>query len=245
VDTVSRAKITLDPFGVVGLPELVYVTSHAASATTATIQRIAGQPLRTHNAAETWVHGPVAEDFTEFQSQLDNQFHTSVFTQAQQLLSSSGAGVPSAINKGTEAQSLTMQGGALVWKNPVGKRVSLLLTGGPTVGGNVATLGSVVIPTQAQTYALTLTGYWCGYNDTLADHFQFVLNVNGSPVAFGSERHSGSANERRIYALPTSLESIITAGNTATISATIQRIGGTGTITEQNSGMLTANFVWQ
>lgn len=108
VDGVSRAKIVLDPFGTQGLPELVYVTSHAAASTTATIQRISGQPLRQHNSSEQWVHGPSAEDFTEFQAQLDNQFHTSVFTAAGQVLASSAAGTPSAVNVGNEYEALTV-----------------------------------------------------------------------------------------------------------------------------------------
>lgn len=68
---VTQAKVTLDPFGVNGTPELVYVTTHAAGSNTATITRVAGQPLRQHLASTTWLHGPTAEDFREFQAQLN------------------------------------------------------------------------------------------------------------------------------------------------------------------------------
>ncbi len=91
-------KIALDPFS--DAPELIHVTAHTNGANTATIVRLATppQPLRQHITGETWVHGPTAEDFNDFQTQLDNQFHTSIFTAANQTLVSSASNTPVAVS---------------------------------------------------------------------------------------------------------------------------------------------------
>lgn len=58
------AVIVLDPEAKYGAPEIVYVTAHTASATSATISR--GQEstsAREHIAGTRWIHGPVENDF--------------------------------------------------------------------------------------------------------------------------------------------------------------------------------------
>lgn len=58
------AKIILDPLGLSGAPEVVYVTAHTASATTATISRAAeGTTARQFAAGTTWVNGPTLVDW--------------------------------------------------------------------------------------------------------------------------------------------------------------------------------------
>lgn len=66
------AVVVLDPEGLNGLPEIVYITAHTAAATTATVTRVAeGSSTgnvygtaggRTHPVATKWWHGPVASD---------------------------------------------------------------------------------------------------------------------------------------------------------------------------------------
>lgn len=57
----DEAIITLDPNRVNGAPEIVRVTAHTGSATSATIDRGEfGTVAREHPAGTAWVHGPVA-----------------------------------------------------------------------------------------------------------------------------------------------------------------------------------------
>lgn len=60
---VDRAVITLDPNRVNGAPEIVYVTAHTGSATSATILRgQEGTAARQHPSGTFWVHAPTALD---------------------------------------------------------------------------------------------------------------------------------------------------------------------------------------
>lgn len=65
IDTTNHAVIVLDPDGVGGTPEIVYVTAHSPGATTATIGRAKeSTTARQHNQNTTWVHTGVASDFS-------------------------------------------------------------------------------------------------------------------------------------------------------------------------------------
>ena len=58
------AAITLDPLGTAGAPEVVWVTAHTASATSATIVRAReGTTARQHASGTAWVHGPTPADY--------------------------------------------------------------------------------------------------------------------------------------------------------------------------------------
>lgn len=62
------AIIVLDPDGVSGRPEAVRVTAHAASATSATVEReveqsYGGSPARAHAANMNWYHAAIPKDF--------------------------------------------------------------------------------------------------------------------------------------------------------------------------------------
>ena len=60
----DTAVITLDPNRVNGAPEIVYVTAHSASATTATILRgQEGTAARAHPQGTFWVHAATRVDF--------------------------------------------------------------------------------------------------------------------------------------------------------------------------------------
>ena len=65
VGSTQHMPITLDPDGVGGDPEIVWITAHTAGATTATISRAQeGTTARAHNRDTPWVHGPTALDVT-------------------------------------------------------------------------------------------------------------------------------------------------------------------------------------
>jgi len=56
--------IVLDPAGTAGDPEIVHVTAHTSSATTATISRAEeGTTARQHASGVAWLHGPTTHDF--------------------------------------------------------------------------------------------------------------------------------------------------------------------------------------
>lgn len=60
------AALILDPAGSAGNPEIVWVTAHTASATTATIARAKeGTTARQHLLAVAWAHGPTIMDFNQ------------------------------------------------------------------------------------------------------------------------------------------------------------------------------------
>lgn len=62
----NHAIIILDPLRAAGAPEIVVVTAHTASATSATITRGAyGSTARQHASGTLWVHAPTREDFIQ------------------------------------------------------------------------------------------------------------------------------------------------------------------------------------
>lgn len=66
IDTTNHAVIVLDPDGLEGAPEIVYVTTHTASATTATILRAQEGTLAVaHSVDVPWVHAATILDFLE------------------------------------------------------------------------------------------------------------------------------------------------------------------------------------
>ena len=63
IDSTNYMVITLDPLGVDGAPEIVYVTAHSAAASTTTIVRgQEGTTARPHNQNTRWAHAPTAYD---------------------------------------------------------------------------------------------------------------------------------------------------------------------------------------
>lgn len=62
----AHAVIVIDPLRTGGAPEIVVVTAHTGSATTATITRGAyGTTRRAHALGTLWVHAPTREDFIQ------------------------------------------------------------------------------------------------------------------------------------------------------------------------------------
>ncbi len=71
IGSTQHAVIVLDPDGVDGLPEVVFVTAHTASATTATVVRgREGTAARAHNQNTPWIHGPTTADFDYIECRL-------------------------------------------------------------------------------------------------------------------------------------------------------------------------------
>lgn len=70
----AEAIIIIDPNRLTGAPEIVVVTAHTGSATSATIQRGQfGTTARQHAAGTEWVHGPIASNATTFVTAADDQ----------------------------------------------------------------------------------------------------------------------------------------------------------------------------
>lgn len=64
IDTTNYAALTLDPDGVEGSPEIVYVTAHTTGATTATIVRAQESSVAIQHSVDIpWVHAPTVKDF--------------------------------------------------------------------------------------------------------------------------------------------------------------------------------------
>ena len=65
IDTTNHAAIILDPDGIHGAPEIVWVTAHSASSTTATILRAQeSTSARQHLRDTYWVHTATVRDFS-------------------------------------------------------------------------------------------------------------------------------------------------------------------------------------
>ena len=116
------------------------------------------------------------------------------------------------------------------------------VTGGPTSGSTELVIATLNIPSQLTAYQLECAAFWTAYNSVQDDMFQFRIKVDGAVKAQGNNRHDGAVNERKIYALPTSTLTTISASTGCTVTATIQRTIGNGTLTENNSGLLTARM---
>lgn len=70
----AEAIIVLDPNRVSGAPEIVVVTAHTGSATSATIQRGQfGTSAREHAQGTEWVHGPITTNATSYATAADDQ----------------------------------------------------------------------------------------------------------------------------------------------------------------------------
>ena len=64
IGATEHYPIVLDPLGVNGAPEVVWITAHTASQTSATITRAReGTTARQHQSGTTWYHGPSVNDY--------------------------------------------------------------------------------------------------------------------------------------------------------------------------------------
>lgn len=64
IGSTEQAAVILDPDGLNGAPEVVWVTAHTAGATTATVVRgREGTTARQHDRDVPWIHGSTPWDF--------------------------------------------------------------------------------------------------------------------------------------------------------------------------------------
>lgn len=90
------AVLVLDPAGSAGAPEVVYVTAHTGSATSATISRgQEGSSAREHAQTIPWVHGPTTYDLKGWRLEGENTAEqTTTSTSAVDLVTISGLLIP-------------------------------------------------------------------------------------------------------------------------------------------------------
>ena len=92
IATPDIAVLVLDPTGSAGAPEVVYVTAHTGSATSATISRgQEGSSGRQHASGVSWVHGPTTYDLKGWRLEGSNTAEqTTVSLTAVDLVTISG-----------------------------------------------------------------------------------------------------------------------------------------------------------
>lgn len=75
VDSTSYMAITLDPLGLAGAPEIVWITAHTSANTAATIVRgKEGSTARQHALNTRWSHGPTSEDFDHLKTPMSRMY---------------------------------------------------------------------------------------------------------------------------------------------------------------------------
>jgi hypothetical protein len=90
------------------------------------------------------------------------------------------------------------------------------------------------------THSGECTAFWSGYNSVDDDRFKLRIYVDDVERAAVVHRHSGGANQRLAYSIPTSELVTIGESSGSLVTVTIQRDNGTGIITQEESGVLTA-----
>jgi hypothetical protein len=104
------AIIVLDPDSVAGRPEVVRVTAHTASATSATVERgseqlTGGSPARSHASNMNWYHAATPKDF-------EGMLPASLVDAAGDLIYATAADTVARLPMGTASQVLRVNSGA-------------------------------------------------------------------------------------------------------------------------------------
>lgn len=121
--------IVLDPDEANGAPEIVYITAHTASATTATITRAQeGTVARIHPNASAWAHAPLAADISL------------PVTAAGDLLVATGAGTVVPLAIGSAGETLSVVSGTPEW---VGGHMRKITSGSFTNEGTGLTISGL------------------------------------------------------------------------------------------------------
>lgn len=145
----AEAIIILDPNRLTGAPEIVVVTAHTGSATSATIQRGQfGTTAREHASGTEWVHGPIAGNATTYATAADDQGDYVPMDGWESY-------TPTLTQSGAVTKTVTYAKYVRVGRTVFGQ-VSLTVTGTGT-GGNAVLVG---LPVTAATSGLIVgTGY--------------------------------------------------------------------------------------
>lgn len=178
----AEAIIILDPNRLTGAPEIVVVTAHTGSATSATIVRGQfGTTARQHAMGTEWVHGPIASNASSFVTPADDQgdfvpmnaweAYTPTLTQS------------ATVTKTVDRATFVRQG------RVVTGQFSLSVTGAGTAG-NAVRLGLPV--------AAVATGIVCGtawiYDASANVRYALAVEIDGSvsEVAFLNDASAGN-----------------------------------------------------
>lgn len=152
------AVAVLDPNGVSGPPEVVYITYHAATDTWAQIERNPageGATPRSHVQGESWLHGPVVTDFGSGGGG----------TQVPGILASSATPTPKRIMG-------TLAAPGAIYTVPTGKTALM--------AGYAAALE---IPSMVQSNSIVAQGGLCLWNPTVTGAAQALRGVYVGPNA--------------------------------------------------------------
>lgn len=115
--------------------------------------------------------------------------------------------------------------------------VSTPATGGPITGA-ATTLATINISARSFPYKLECAAFWSGYNTDDGDTFVFNVKVDGVTKGDISQRHSGGANERRVYSIPCTNHVIIPANTPCDVTFEGARDAGSGTLIQEKPGVL-------
>lgn len=124
-------------------------------------------------------------------------------------------------------------------------RLQAEVSGGSTSGTDELTLATINVAAQPVPREIDVAAFWTGINSSDDDDFTFRIRVDGIERAAIRNRHMGAANERRPYSLPTCEAVELAAGASSTITVTVQRSFGTGTIDTAQAGRVTVSVVPQ
>lgn len=128
----AEAIIVLDPNRVNGAPEIVVVTAHTGSATSATIVRGQfGTSAREHPSGTEWVHGPITTNATTYVTAADDQGDF-VPMNAWESYTPSNTNVT--VGNGTQVASFVRIGRTIHWRY-------LLTFGSTTAFGGTVEIG--------------------------------------------------------------------------------------------------------
>jgi hypothetical protein len=144
VDTTNHAAIVIDPDGIEGTPEIVYVTAHASGAGSATILRAQeGTSALAHSVDIPWAHTPTARDFDQL-LQWAQLRHASVDTTV--TLTGGSSTTETVIDATNLSCSFTA---------PPSGRVAVVMSAYGSIGANTYSMDWLVMDSSPAIVALT------------------------------------------------------------------------------------------
>lgn len=116
---------------------------------------------------------------------------------------------------------------------------SAAVTGGPTSGTTELTLTTLNLAAQTYAYTLDVAAFWTVSGSDTGDVFKFRVYVDG--VLKGVAHYQApSVNEDKTLSIPCITPVAISAATTCAVTVKVQRTSGTGTLTEEAAGVVTA-----
>lgn len=124
----------------------------------------------------------------------------------------------------------------------LGGPVSAVVTGGPTSGTTELTIATLSIPAQPFAYTLDAAVFWSGLVDTAGAQYNLRVKVDGTTKAEIPFRNGGGNNIELPFAIPCITPVAIAASTACTVTVTIRRTQGTGTIATSIAGVVNARL---